>query len=182
MNNSGDDVIFAGVGGMGALTSGQLLAKAALKEYKYTTWYPNITTARRNAPADCLVRFSNNQIYSQLIHTVGTAIVMNNIQFDSISKRLSDGGLLFIEKSSSFKDETEKKFRVIRVPGMEISSKIANPRVINIIYLGVYIGVTETISPELIELELSQRFNMKEELLDINIRAFNEGIKFGAAH
>ncbi|MDY7030319.1 MAG: 2-oxoacid:acceptor oxidoreductase family protein, partial [Thermodesulfobacteriota bacterium] len=77
MKTERHNIIFAGLGGMGALTSGQLLAKAAMKKYRHVTWYPNITTARRNAPADCVVCFSDEMIYSQLVNKVETAVVMN---------------------------------------------------------------------------------------------------------
>lgn len=52
---------------MGALTAGQFFAQAALECYPYVTWYPNITTARRNAPAECIVIYFKRAIASPLI-------------------------------------------------------------------------------------------------------------------
>ena len=173
------DVIFAGVGGMGALTAGQLLAQAAMKKYKHVTWYPNITTARRNAPADCLIRFSDEMIYSQLIEKVETAVVMNNIQLDVLTDRIKKGGLLILEANDSTTNIERKDIMITEVPGITISSRIANPRIINIIYLGVYIGITKTVPSELLETELKQRFKHRNELLNINLEAFEQGVKFG---
>jgi 2-oxoglutarate ferredoxin oxidoreductase subunit gamma len=175
------NVIFAGVGGMGALTSGQLLAKAAMKKFKNVTWYPNITTARRNAPADCLVCYSDTMIYSQLIKDVETAVVMNNIQFDTMKNRVKSGGLLILEADDYAENIERKDIQVIKVPGIKISSKIANPRVINTVYLGVYIGATKTVPHELVKTELEKRFEGKNEILKMNLEAFKEGVNFGEA-
>ena len=174
-------VIFAGVGGMGALTSGQLLARAAMKKFKNVTWYPNITTARRNAPADCLVCYSDTMIYSQLIKDVESAVVMNNIQLDTMKNRVKSGGLLIFEADDRSQSIEVKDIQVIEVPGIQISSKIANPRVINTVYLGVYIGATKAVPHEFVQTELEKRFEGKDEILKMNLEALNEGIKFGQA-
>ena len=181
MNTDRHNIIFAGVGGMGALTSGQMLAQAAMKKYKNVTWYPNITTSRRNAPADCLVCFSEKMIYSQLVKIVETAVVMNNIQLDTLIDRIKDGGLLIMEAEDGKEDIAQRDIKTIHVPGIKIASEIGNPKVINIIYLGVYIGVTNILPQELVRAELEQRFIAREDLLKVNLKAFDEGVQFGRA-
>ena len=175
------NVIFAGVGGMGALTSGLLLAQAAMKKFKHVTWYPNITTARRNAPADCLVCLSDRMIYSQLVTVVETAVVMNNIQLEVIIPRIRKNGLLILEEEDLTNEIEREDITVIKVPGIKISSRIGNPRGINILYLGVYVGATKIVSPEMVEVELRERFKGKREVQKVNLEAYEEGVKFGAA-
>lgn len=179
MKEDSHDVIFAGLGGMGSLTSGQLLAQAAAKHFTYATWYPNITSSRRNDPADCLVRFSDKMIYSQLTEKVETAVIMNNIQLPVLIDRIKDGGLLIQEEDILAGNIEREDIRVVKVPGIEISLKINNPRGVNIVYLGVYVGATKVIPIELARMEVEKRFGTKKDMLTMNIRAFEEGVRIG---
>jgi 2-oxoglutarate ferredoxin oxidoreductase subunit gamma len=120
-------------------------------------------------------------IYSQLIKDVETAVVMNNIQFDTMKNRVKSGGLLILEADDYAENIERKDIQVIKVPGIKISSKIANPRVINTVYLGVYIGATKTVPHELVKTELEKRFEGKNEILKMNLEAFKEGVNFGEA-
>lgn len=187
MKEDSYDVIFAGVGGMGALTAGQLLAQAAAKHFRYATYYPNITSSRRNEPADCVVRFSDKMIYSQLTDKVETAVIMSDMQMHSFDMvvnqllidRIKDGGLLIQEEGASTGNVDGKDIRIVKVPGIETSLKINNPRGVNIVYLGVYVGATKVIPIELARMEVEKRFGTKKDVLTMNIRAFEEGVGIG---
>ena len=67
----------------------------------------------------------------------------------------------------------------MKVPGIDISLRINNPRGVNIVYLGVYVGATKVIPTELARMEVEKRFGTKKDVLAINIRAFEEGVRIG---
>lgn len=172
------EVIFAGVGGMGALTAGQLLAQAAFSCYRYVTWYPNITTARRNAPADCIVLFSQEPIASPLIYQVEAVVAIESLQAKSFEERVKPGGLLLVETAGLEEDIQRKDIRVIKVDGVSTALDMGNTRGANLVLLGAYVGATGTIPPELIEGELEKRFSARKDILDLNRRAFRAGVKW----
>ncbi|MDP6560183.1 MAG: 2-oxoacid:acceptor oxidoreductase family protein, partial [Candidatus Binatia bacterium] len=112
------EVIFAGMGGMGALTAGQLLAQAAFSSYSHVTWYPNITTARRNAPADCIVIFSQEPIASPLIYQVETVVAIESSQMKNFEQRVKSGGFLLVETAGMKEDPQREDIRVIKIDGV----------------------------------------------------------------
>lgn len=171
------EVIFAGVGGMGALTAGQLLARAALAYYPYVTWYPNITTARRNAPADCTVIYSTEAIASPLIYQVGAAIIIETSQLKPFEDRVKPGGLLIVETAGLKDDVSRSNIRVKKIPGVGTALRLGNSRVANLVMLGAYIGSTNTLPLELIEKGLEDMFIKNKKVLELNQKAFREGIK-----
>jgi 2-oxoglutarate ferredoxin oxidoreductase subunit gamma len=173
------EVIFAGVGGMGALTAGQLLAQAALAHYPHVIWYPNITTARRNAPADCIVIYSHEPIESPLIYQVGAAVIIESSQLKTFETRIKPEGLLLIE-TAGLKDEVSRDdIKVKKIPGIETALNLGDSRAANLIMLGAYLGATNTLPPELIEKELVNRFSQKPKVLEVNLKALQEGVSLG---
>ena len=63
-----------------------------------------------------------------------------------------------------------------------MSLEMGNPKVLNIIMLGVYIGYTEVIPQEVILEAIRKKLGKKKpELLPLNEEAFNRGLEIGKA-
>ena len=62
MADSRFEVIMAGIGGQGVLTAGQLLAEAAMADYRHVTWLPSYRAAVRGGASECTVIFSREEI------------------------------------------------------------------------------------------------------------------------
>jgi 2-oxoglutarate ferredoxin oxidoreductase subunit gamma len=164
---------------MGALTAGQLLAQAAFDCYSHVTWYPNITTARRNAPADCIVIYSKENIPSPLIYQVGAAVIMESSQLKTFEDRVKPGGLLILETAGLKEEVSRNDIGVKKIGGLEIALGLGDSRAANLVMLGAYIGSTNTLPVELIEKGLEERFSKKKKVLELNLKALREGIKLG---
>lgn len=178
--NGRHEVIFAGIGGMGALTAGQLLAQAALSSYPYVTWYPNITTARRNAPADCTVIFSQGTVASPLIYRVETVVAIESSQVKNFGNRVRPGGLLIVETAGLKEEVNREDIRVLKIAGMETSLRLGSTRAANLVLLGAYVGATRTVLQENVIADLEKRFSSRKPILDLNSRAFLEGVRLGS--
>ena len=72
-----DKMIIAGFGGQGVLLMGQLLAKAGLLEGKNTCWLPSYGPEMRGGTANCSVTISDEEIFSPIVSTATSVIVMN---------------------------------------------------------------------------------------------------------
>ena len=71
---------------------------------------------------------------------------------------------------------------VVEAPVTEMSLEMGNPKVLNIIMLGVYIGYTEVIPQEVILEAIRKKLGKKKpELLPLNEEAFNRGLEIGKA-
>jgi len=51
------EVIITGLGGAGVLTTGTLLAEAAVERYKNVTWFPSYAISKRGGFTECSVVF-----------------------------------------------------------------------------------------------------------------------------
>ena len=56
---------------------------------------------------------------------------------------------------------------------------MGNAKVLNVIMLGVYVGYTEVVPPEVVWQTIEHKFASKAALLPLNKQAFDKGIEIG---
>jgi len=173
------EVIVAGIGGMGVLVAGRLLASAALQRYKHVSWVPSYAEARRGGLSECTVILSHEEIASPILDQVQTVMVLDGSQLKAFEPRVRSGGAMIIE-SAGLTDQPERKdFSLLPVSGLEIAISLGDSLINNMILLGVYIEVIKPISAELIEEELKRRYGGREAVLKQNKDAFKRGLELG---
>ena len=91
------EVILAGVGGKGILTTGQLLARAGLAQYKYATWLPSYGVMMRGGASECSVILSDEEIASPIIPLADAVIVMGASYFQAFEGRVRPGGVMVFD-------------------------------------------------------------------------------------
>ncbi len=69
------EIIFAGFGGQGILSMGQILAYSAMIENKEVSWMPSYGPEMRGGTANCIVIVSSARISSPIVSTFDSAIV-----------------------------------------------------------------------------------------------------------
>ena len=171
------EVIFSGIGGGGVLLVGELVAHAANAVYDQVVWFPNYSAAVRGGPCECFVIFSDEEIASPVLSKVQTIGVLDPVRLKDCESRVRTGGTLIVE-STGLEEKVERDdITVIMVPALENARAMGNPRGANFILLGVYVGTTKLISPELIEREVEARFGSNAKVLSSNLEAFRHGLK-----
>ena len=171
------EVIIVGVGGKGALTIGQMLARAAMSRYQHVLWSPSYFAALRGGASDCTVILSDEEINCPLPEKVEALIILETPRFKAFEASLYPGGAVVLE-SSGFKSEVARRdIRVYPVPAIEMAGQLGNPLVANFILLGAYVSITKVISLGLCEQELRQRFSGREQ--EINLEALMKGALIG---
>jgi 2-oxoglutarate ferredoxin oxidoreductase subunit gamma len=171
------EIMMAGLGGMGVLTAGQLVACAALPKYKHVSWVPSYAVSMRGGLCECTVIFSNEEITSPLLDQAGTVILFDGSQIKAFEDRVRAGGFMIVE-SAGLKDSPKRKdFTLVPVAGLEAAMRMGDGQLNNMILLGVYTEVVKAISSDLIEDELVKRYASKEAALKRNRAAFQEGLK-----
>ena len=68
------------------------MAQAAMGGYKRILWYPNYTTARRGAPADATVIFSDEEVTSPLVSQAQALVVVESSRLKLFEHRVQPGG------------------------------------------------------------------------------------------
>ncbi|QYR64064.1 2-oxoacid:acceptor oxidoreductase family protein [Fusobacterium animalis] len=170
----------AGFGGQGIMTLGKFLADATCNSTdKNVTFFPSYGAEQRGGTANCFVVISDEIIGAPLGDIMDDLIVMNNASLEKFLKTLKKGGNLFINSSIIKNDIKRGDINVIKAPVTELALEMGNSKVLNVIMLGVYVGYTGIISPEIVWKTIESKLSGKPKLLPLNKIAFEKGIEIG---
>ncbi len=174
------NLMVAGFGGQGVMTMGKLLSQATCDSTDLNvTFFPSYGAAMRGGTANCYVVISDEEIGAPVSNSVDDLIVMNGPSLHKFLPNLKPGGTLFIN-SSIVKDPIDRDdIRVISVPVTEMALEMGNPRILNIIMLGAYIGYTNAVPPEVVTAGIHHKFEHKPKVIPLNDKAFETGIEIG---
>ena len=176
------EMICAGFGGQGVLTTGMLLINAGMKQGKHVLFYPSYGSEMRGGTANCTVKISDKKIPSPMIRAADIVFTMNSPAVDKFESRLKPGGLLLV--NSTLVDENRKyrdDIRVIKVPVTDIASEIGNPRGANIAMMGVLAVATDLFDPEFLLEQINSYFEAKGKKVPANETCFRKGMQEGKA-
>ena len=168
-------LFFAGSGGQGVLTMGQMLTYAAMYGDMNTTWLPSDGPEMRGGTANCTVVIDTDKPVScPLIYEADDVVVMNLpslIKFESLVK---PGGNLFINSSMIEQKATRDDINVYYVPCNQIGMDLGNARTANMVMLGALVEVSRVVPVEMVYKIMEKTFSgRKAALLDLNKKAFH---------
>lgn len=172
----------AGFGGQGVMTLGKFLATATCDSTdKNVTFFPSYGAEQRGGTANCFVVISDEMVGAPLGDVMDDLIVMNEPSLDRFIGTLKQGGTLFVNSSIVKKEIVRQDIKVVSAPVTELALALGNAKVLNVIMLGVYVGYTEVVSPEVVWQEIEHKLGKKPKLLPLNKEAFEKGLEIGRA-
>jgi len=173
------EVVFAGFGGQGVMTAGQLLAYTAMDVGLNVVWIPSYGPEMRGGTANCTVVISDGRIGSPIINNPMSACVFNRPSLDKFGPLVKKGGLLLINSSLIDVTSGRDDLTEILVPVNDIAIKLGNPKVANMAMLAAYVEATNAVSFDalLSMMEKKMGGGKKKAMLEINHRAIEEGRK-----
>ena len=176
------DIVFAGFGGQGVLTSGLIVAYAAQNEGKEVLWMPAYGGQMRGGKSYSLVKFDDKQICHPDIEELDVLVAMNRPSLEEFSKFVKPGGLILIN-SDTIGDEIPfemEAVRIIRAPFASMAQKVNNPKGANIAALGTLLKITGMFSLNSFRKNLLEYFDSKGKgaYAAINEAALEEGYRY----
>lgn len=172
------EVTFAGFGGQGIMTAGQLLAYSGMDEGKKVIWLPSYGPEMRGGTAYCTVVISDKRIGSPIINNPRALCVFNRPSFDKFSPRVKPGGLLIVNSSLINVSSDRKDLTQLLVPANDIALKAGTPKAANIVVLGAFIGASRVVSYDTARKIVKDKMGAKKELLEINLKVLKQGYDF----
>lgn len=171
----------AGFGGQGVMTLGKLLASATCDATdKNVTFFPSYGAEQRGGTANCFVVISDAMIGAPLGDVMDDLVIMNGPSLKKFLRTLKPGGTLFINTSIvDERDVDREDVKVVKAPVTEMALEMGNGKVLNVIMLGVYVGYTEVVPPEVVWTAIEHKLSSKPKLLPLNRQAFEAGLKLG---
>lgn len=170
----------AGFGGQGVMTLGKFLAQATCDSTdKKVTFFPSYGAEQRGGTANCFVVISHEEIGPPLGDRMDDLIVMNGPSLNKFISTLKPGGTLYINSSIVKDSITRTDIKIVKAPVTELALQLGNSKVLNIIMLGVYVGYTNVINPDIVWETIEHKLSSKPKLLPLNKQAFETGLKLG---
>jgi 2-oxoglutarate ferredoxin oxidoreductase subunit gamma len=173
------EIIFAGFGGQGILSMGQILAYSAMIENKEVSWMPSYGPEMRGGTANCIVIVSNSRISSPIVSKFDSAIVLNQPSLDKFEALVKPDGLLIYEKSSIIKPPTRTDIECFSIPAMTEAQKLKKKQVANMIILGAFLEKRPLVKIENVISALKKVLPERHhQLIPINEQALEIGKKY----
>ena len=176
------EIRWHGRGGQGAVTSAELVAKAAINEGKYAQAFPSFGPERRGAPVLAFVRISTEQpikIRSEIAQPdVVVVLDPGLLRIVDVTSGLKENGVLIINTKSSPQDiesELGAKWRLVTIDATGIARELLGVPITNTTMVGALIKATGVVKLESLLEPLEQRFGrLAEKNINAMKRAYEE--------
>ena len=167
---------FAGFGGQGILSMGQLWVYFAMQQGKNVTFFPFYGAEKRGGIARASVIISDEEIASPLVTTPDSAMVMNMDSLPLCEKILKNNGLIVINSTLVKEDPKRSDLKVVKIEASSIAEQVGNILFTNMVALGAMAKLTGAVILTDIEGILKKFFSQdKYHYIPMNIKAIQAG-------
>ena len=167
---------FAGFGGQGIISLGQVWVYFAMHEGKNVTFFPFYGAEKRGGIARASVIISEEEIDSPLVITPDSVLVMNIDSLPLCEGILKKDGNMLVN-SSLVKDMPKRNdIKVSKIEATGIAEKIGDIRIANMVALGAMAKITGALALSDIESILKKFFPPdKHKFVSMNAEAIRAG-------
>ncbi len=177
VNGLYEEIIIAGFGGQGIISSGKLLAQTAMDAGKEVTYMPSYGAEVRGGTANCMLVIADAAIACPLVSRPGTLIAMSKASSNKYCPAVKENGLIII--NSSLIDEMPKisqTVKVIKIAADDIAIDAGSVKAANMAAMGAYLQLKGVLSIEDMAKTLEKTFAKKnKDMLAINLKALQGG-------
>ena len=176
------EIRWHGRGGQGAVTSAELLARAAISEDKYAQAFPSFGPERRGAPVLAFDRISDKEpirVRAEITEP-DTVVVLDSglISIVNVSSGLKEDGIIIVNTRRSLEDISDEfgnKRGLAVVDATKIARELLGVNIVNTTMLGALLRATGVVKLESLSEPLEDRFGrLAERNINAMKRAFEE--------
>ena len=169
---------FAGFGGQGILSMGQLWVYFGMQEGKNVTFFPFYGAEKRGGIARASVIISDEEIASPLVTTPDSAVVMNMDSLPLCEKIIKNNGVIMMNTTLVREDPKRTDLKIIKIEASRLAEDVGNVVFANMVALGALAKVTGALALNDIEGTLRKFFPPdKQEFIPLNVKAIEAGFK-----
>jgi 2-oxoglutarate ferredoxin oxidoreductase subunit gamma len=167
---------FAGFGGQGIVSLGQLWVYCAMEEGKNVSFFPFYGAEKRGGIARASVIISDGEIASPLVTVPDSVLVMNGDSLPLCEGMLKSGGLMVINSTLVKDDPKRTDIRVVKIEAQAMAEQIGNARFANMVALGALAKLTGALNINDIERILKKFFPPdKHKFVPMNVESIRAG-------
>ncbi len=170
------EIIIAGFGGQGVISSGIILVHAGLLENRYVTFFPSYGAEMRGGTANCSVVISHEPVASPIVAIPDIVIAMNEPSLARFEPTVKLKGLLMFNQTLIASRPQRKDIAIVAVEANAIAEELGQGRIANMVMLGALVKKTELLSLESLKKAQHKRFaRASEQQLALNDKALDRG-------
>lgn len=172
------EILFAGAGGQGVLTAGDIVADIAITKGLKATWAPEYGSAMRGGDANCTVKLGTEKIYNPTRGNPDILLAMNQSSFNKFVDTVKPGGTVIVnsdmvDSSKVIRDD----IKILKIPAITLADEINHVKGANIIMTAIIIKETGYFTEEEGLKGMNNMFAKagKEKFQESNVKAFKLG-------
>ena len=167
---------FAGFGGQGIISLGQIWVYLAMQEGKNVTFFPFYGAEKRGGIARASVIISDEEIASPVVSIPDSVLVMNSESLPVCETALKSGGLMVLNSTLVKEGVKRNDIKVVRVEASGLAEKIGDIRIANMVALGAMARLTGALALTDTEAILKKFFSAdKHKFIPMNVEAIRAG-------
>jgi 2-oxoglutarate ferredoxin oxidoreductase subunit gamma len=172
------EMIFAGFGGQGILTTGMIVSYGAVDNNLETSWIPSYGPESRGGTSNCTVMVSDERIASPMTNAPSAVMVMNEPSFNKFMPRVKPGGIVVANKDLIESTSDRDDINIVWVEANTIAKELGNLMLAGNICLGALNGKLHFLEDGGIKDGLSHVFaGKKAKLVEPNFNAYMKGVE-----
>ena len=169
---------FAGFGGQGIISLGQIWVYFGMKEGKNVTFFPFYGAEKRGGVARASVIISDDEIASPLVTTPDSALVMNSDSLPLCEGILKPDGIMLVNSTLVKEEPKRKDIKIVNLEATSLAEKIGDIRFANMVALGAMARLTGALALTDIDAILKKFFSAdKHKFIPMNTEAIQAGFK-----
>ncbi len=170
------ELIFAGFGGQGVLSMGQVLAYAGIIENREVCWMPSYGPEMRGGTANCITIIADEPISSPIISRFDAVVALNQPSLDKFEKSVKPGGMLLYDSTNIIHKPKRTDITIVPIPASEEAVRLNNLRVMNMIVLGALLRCRHVVGLEAVLVALKKVLPERHHhLIPLNEKALKLG-------
>ena len=172
-------LFFAGSGGQGVLTMGQMVTYAAMYADMNATWLPSYGPEMRGGTANCSVILSDTPVGSPIITNPDVLVAMNLPSLQKFVDAVVPGGKIFIDSTLIDAKVERGDVEVHYIPATQLAKDAGLSTLSNMVLMGKVMKECDAVdfagNKETLESFIPAK---KANLIDANCQALQTGYDF----
>ena len=178
------EIRWHGRGGQGAVTSAEILARAAINEGKYAQAFPKFGPERRGAPVQAFDRINSSKPIRVRADVDEPDIVIvldpTLLRIIDVTSGLKDSGILVVNTSRTMAEveaDFGTRWKLAAVDAIKIAREELGVPIVNTTMLGALLRAIAVVETDSLVVPLQQRFDrLAERNINAMKRAFEETV------
>jgi len=171
-----EEIIIAGFGGQGVLSSGMIIAYAGMMEGRMVSWLPTYGPEKRGGKVQSGVKVTEGLVGSPVIDVATSMVIMNEMSLIKYAPMLKPGGRLLLDTAMVGATTDRDDLEVHDIPAMRLASDLGNKSFAGIVLLGGLVAATGVVGRDSFKEGLRHVLPEKKHyLIDDEMKAFDLG-------